>query len=464
MSMFKRLTVLVMFVLPVGGYAAPFFFSKDSSRVEPLENVILGHQQTEKVQAAKPLSAEKVIIFGDSLSGIGNTQALLKTLAGEKTPGVIFKPLNENAKFQKLLGYLNVSLSAVENLEDKIARFFIHLLDYFVNIPVYPDHYYYNGPDDEGYGRFSNGPNWSEWLGYMILGSRIESPDAYVNRAYGGSWASRLGQQKIDWTWNLEKLKESIKEFINGKLMPPNMHSLVSAYIELENPQSKGGELIAVFYGANDYMNNDYLAKPGKFPPRMTPEAIVNDIAHELVRLADWVSQSPRGAPESYIYIANLPRMSIAPRYYSGGKKGQGKYVDADVLEHNRLLRNVYQKLADNPAYKGKVNFRFIDIFSIFGKLYSESPITNKVDACYPNDMLNYSLWTKNIKQLSSATPCAADSQDDYFFWDQAHPTRVVYASLAYEVCKIVGQDINTACFKPNPDDRAAYPRPAFNP
>ncbi|WP_062267042.1 SGNH/GDSL hydrolase family protein [Endozoicomonas arenosclerae] len=464
MSMFKRLAVLAMFAIPVGGHAVPIGFSKDTNPVEAVKDFIHEQEPSRKVLSGQTFLPEKVIIFGDSLSEIGNTQLLLKTLAGEETPGVIFKPLNKNEKFQKLLSYLNLSISAVENLEDKIARFFIRIIDFFVDIPVYPDHYYYNGPDGKGFGRFSNGPNWSEWLGYMILGNQVQLPEVYVNRAYGGSWASRLGQQKIDWTWNLRKLKASIVEFVNGKLLPPNMHSIVSAYIDLEHPASEGGELIAVFYGANDYMNNDYLAKPGKFPPRITPESTVNDINHELVRLADWASKAPQGAPESFIYIANLPRMSIAPRYRSGGKKGQGKYVDADVLEHNRLLKAAFDKLVANPAYHGKVNFRFVDTFSIFERLYAGSTVSNKVDACYPNDMLSSALLMENIHQKSTVKPCASDKQDDYFFWDVVHPTRVVYASLASEICKIVNADIQASCFTPSPDDNAAYPRPAFNP
>lgn len=467
MSLLKKIAVLAMSTLPVTSHSVPVTFSKDSHNRPPVidQLELQPSKPLSKTTTEDKLSPKRVIVFGDSLSEIGNTQLLLEVLAGKQKPSVIFKPLNENAVFRKLLSYFNISFPKIEHFENKIAEFFIHVLDFFVKVPVFPDHYYYSGPDGDGHGRFSNGPNWSEWLGYMVLGTNIESRDMYVNRAYGGSWASRLGEQKIDWTLDWDKFKASVVEFINGKLMPPNMHSLVSAFIEMEQPKSAGGEMIAVFYGANDYMNNDYLSDSKTFPPRIKPENVVKDITDELVRLADWASKAPEGAPESYIYIAGLPRMSVAPRYISGGKKGQGEYADNDVKEHNRLLEESYQKLSENPAYKGKVNFRFIDTFAIFERLYANSTATNMVDACYPNDMLSSAMLMKNISQQSNTVkPCPADKQDSYFFWDQAHPTRVVYASLAGELCQIVGKDISASCFTPNPDAVSTYPRPAFNP
>ena len=357
-----------------------------------------------------------------------------------------------------------------ENIEDEAARTFFKILSLFIKVPVYPDQYYYSGPaNDKTYGRFSNGPNWSEWVGQMVLGSRISSSESYINRAYGGSWASKLDDQKIEWSLALTHPKEfedSVVEFINGKLLPPNMHNIIEAFM-WEYTTSEGGELVAVFYGANDYINNDYSKPPGKANQRAQPESVVADIKTELDRIARWARAKPENSPTSYIYVANLPRISLSPRYQTGGKKGEGQYIDNDIDEHNLLLKTAVDSLAE--TYKGEVNFRLVDAHGIFDQIFASSTATYKNSACYPNNMLGSPLLVENIndkvgnKVGSDTQPCS--DPENYFFWDVVHPAKEAYAAMAEQICTLIEKEVAiSGCFNIHVENKATYPDTALQP
>ena len=408
----------------------------------------------------------RMITFGDSLSDIGNTQLLLEVMNREANAELIFKPFNKTERFLKILAYFNLSLKHAEKTEEVIADVILDVLHKLVTIPIFPDSKYYNGPSGhKTYGRFSNGPVWSEWLGQMLLGNEVSNRHSYINRAYGGSWGSESGDQKINWTLDIPELVSTITDYIDGKLMPPDMHYIISAFLD-EYPTTKGGEVIGILYGANDYMNNDYSKPDNKANPRVNPARLVSDMQREITRLADWAAESADDAPISFIYVSNLPDISKAPRYIGGSKKGQSAAVLADIEQHNHLLEKMVANFQQQDKYHGKVEFRNVDIFTMFNRIYDTLPTKNKTEACYPNNMIQSPLSVENARKISKQLPIEpCKNPGDYFFWDVVHPTAQVHAELSYNLCLKVAKDIAPVnCFKPDWKNEQKYPDPAFNP
>lgn len=413
----------------------------------------------------------RLIMFGDSISEPGNVNLLLKTLKGDENAELIFKPVNEDQVFLKWLHYMNMPLPDVKIIEEGVADLFRGILNTFENIPVYPDHYYYprqpnNDHEKSIYHRFTNGPNWSEWFGQMVLSSDVSNKERYINRCYGGSWVSRLGDEHIDWTLDFSELKKSIIEYIDGKLMPPNMHHILTAFM-MEYPKTAGGELIVTIYGGNDYMNNDYTRPPGKSNPRAEPETVVKDLIAELTRIADWAASSPSGSPPSQLIVGNIPDMSLTPRYQSGARKPEAAAFKQDIQTHNQLLKKQLASLQNNPAYHQKIRIQLVDVEGIFNKIYEESTAQYKTRACYPSDMLKSSAMLANARRIQAEkiTPCPEDEQDKYMFWDQVHPARIPFAQFAYHFCKEVEGNISgIQCMMPEATDSSTYPDTALNP
>ena len=459
--------VLVAGTVSLYSDAAPLTLFKQpisNNHTLPVSQAGLSAPQRIDLPGSHP--AYRLIIFGDSLSDIGNTQLLLEVMNRQANAELLFKPVNENQRLLKLLSYLNLSLRDAEVAEDIVAEIVLDIINRLVKIPVYPDDKYYRGPEGhKTYGRFSNGPVWSEWFGKMLLGDDVSNEFSYINRAYGGSWASELGDQKIDWTLDIPELANTIVDYINGKLMPPNMHYLISAFVD-EYPVSKGGEAIGILYGANDYMNNDYSKPESKANPRTHPAELVRDIQQETIRLADWAADTAANAPKSFIYISNLPDMSKAPRYIGDSKKDQGAEALADIEQHNQLLKDMVASFRKQSEYQGKIEFRYVDLFSMFNTAYETLPVKNKTKACYPNNMIQAPKLIPNARTIQKQPPVEpCKNPDDYFFWDVVHPTRQVYAVLSLSVCKEVAKDIASInCFMPDWKDEQQYPIPAFNP
>lgn len=463
----KLLAVIAASTVSLCSEAAPLKLLKQPKNTNhslPISQTDLPVSQ--RIDLSGGHSAYRLITLGDSLSDIGNIQLLLEVLNRDADAELLFKPLNKDQRFLKLLSYLNLPLKDVGIAEDLIANVILDVINHLVIIPIYPDDKYYSGPEGhKNYGRFSNGPVWSEWFGQMLLGNDVSNELSYINRAYGGSWASKLGDQKIDWTLDIPELVNSIVDYIDGKLLPPNMHYLVSAFLD-EYPVSKGGEAISVLYGANDYLNNDYSKPESKANPRANPTTLVRDIHQEITRLADWAADTADDAPRSFIYVSNLPDMSKAPTYASGGKNGQGGDALTDIKQHNQLLESMVVGFQKQSKYQGKIEFRYTDLFSMFDKVYDTLPAKNKTEACYPNDMLQSPSLVLNAKAVQKQPPVEpCKNPDDYFFWDAVHPTRQVHAELSYSLCLEVAKDIASIhCFKPDWKNEQSYPVPAFNP
>lgn len=252
------------------------------------------------------------------------------------------------------------------------------------NIPPPP---YYDG-------RFSNGPNWIDYLGQdlglnptpvtdVISGSA--QPTEGINFAFGG--ATTGTDNTISLTFpvfaGLPALQQEIQSF----------KSLV--------PTADPDALYIVWAGANDY-----LPTQGSFVPYTNPEVPLKNLSDAVTSLAN--------AGAKNILVANLPDLGNTPVAYSVDQSFPGTSAALNALTeaHNTGLSTALNDLSQSfdiniiPFYVDSLFEEVLDNPGKFG-------FTNTTDAC-----------------ISDPVACAANP-NGYFFWDQQHPTTAVHQILA---------------------------------
>ena len=378
-------------------------------------------------------SLTRLSVFGDSLSDIGNTWELTRALKGEIPPDILFKVLNtniEDSEIGKILKKLGITLDDLKHLEDSVAQKLLEELNKVFRIPVYPNHYYYQG-------RFSNGPVWNEWL-VAMTDVQFTSEDYFVNRAYGGSFAS---DPKDDM-------------HLEGQLIPPNMKLIVNAYLK-EYPAEKGklwmqgNQGFSVLYGGNDYIYDFY-----------NYQIVVERITEQIIRLADFASQSATQGAPNWIFVANLPDLAWVPRYKTGTDKNKGALLSKIIQEHNKLLSEQVQSLQQTYLSR-QVRLELLDMYSLVKKELQSDHYKIKDHPCYN---IVYKMGQRLKRSDEDVVPCPKENWDDYAFWDPIHPSRKLHANIAYQVCQTTFSKVGARCFMPAYDKPETYPNTAHNP
>lgn len=436
----RHLSIAMLCSLSLTAKAAP----APVNATEPAETKAL---QTLQIQSAP----SRVTLFGDSLSDIGNTQLLLKVFKGEADPSVLFKPTNADVQYSwvdKLFTYLGINPNDLPKIEGWMVKPLIKVINKLITVPIYPDLNYHQG-------RFSNGPVWNEWLAEM-LGVPVHDPSRFINRAYGGSWATRIPDSpKIDWS-SWETIKEGFENIIAGKVIPPGMTPLVKAYLD-EYPPIAGkswmqsGQVFISLYGGNDYMFGED-----------DPNKVVTRISEEITKLATYATKSATTDNPSWFIIGNLPDLSWVPRFRTGSQQKDAKKVSALMNQHNELL----QKQINNwKAFYSPQNLKFelLDSYSLVKDELENGGYEVKDKPCYNQDIPGSQDYKDlPMRTLLDVKPC--DNPDDYAFWDQIHPSRKMHARIAYKACEASFQKLGGHCWLPDYTNEKEYPRTTLNP
>ncbi|KEQ14117.1 SGNH/GDSL hydrolase family protein [Endozoicomonas numazuensis] len=419
----RFLAVLALFA-GSAAYAAPYN-ATNSSKPSGF------HQNEIAPVLTHPLT--RFSVFGDSVSDIGNTWELIRALRGVIPPDILFKVLNtdiEDSEFGKILKTLGISVDDLKHLEDTQAQKLLEALNKVIHIPTSPNGYYFQG-------RFSNGPVWNEWL-VAMTDVQITSGDYFVNRAYGGSFAS---EPKDDM-------------HLEGQLIPPNMKLIVNAYLK-EYPAEKGklwmqgNQGFSVLYGANDYIYGYY-----------NYQVVVERITEQVTRLADFASQSATEDSPNWIFVGNLPDLAWVPRFKTGTDKNKGPLLSKAVQGHNKLLLQQLQNLQQQYASKS-VRIELLDVYSLVKNELESDHYKIKDQPCYN---IVYKIGQRLKRSDKDAVPCSKESWDDYAFWDPIHPSRKFHANIAYQACQTTFSKVGARCFMPAYDKPETYPNTAHNP
>lgn len=405
------------------------------------------------------IPVKSMVVFGDSLSDVGNTTHLLKSLRQEADPAYIVAPF-KSFVLNKMVDFaneyyvpqrvLNTGLLAVTNFFDnELAPYLTNFIAQVRLVPIIPAKPYWQN-------RFSNGKVWSEYFAEL---SAIQKNDeeVYSNRAFAGSWAATYARQLT--VWNLIRHPiGTIKTLIVGKLIPPSLGLSVQAYL-LEHQQLNNESIYFIFSGGNDYLNillfedNYNLTVMSKY------------IDNVLDGLSSAVTKLAQAGAQRFV-IMGLPQLGDTPKFINTSDRD---VLNAAVAQHNERLQH---RIEQWRTLYPETDFLFIDTQSYLNKALAEPErfgFTNTTASCidiaFPilhalrgspfatNYVLQYAqMMHSSDEQLALGEQAyhVCSEPNSYLFWDDIHPSTRAHRYLAFEVCTAMkehGYDL--VCMEP---------------
>lgn len=405
------------------------------------------------VKEETPTEINSMVIFGDSLSDNGNTAKLLKSLRQVNDPSFLVAPI-KTFVFRKMDDfardyYIPATLVmagkqvAREFFDVQMAPMLVALVAVIKTVPVIPEYPYWKY-------HFSDGKVWNETLAKR-WGLDTTDAEDYYNNAYGGSWAMSYDYQLT--TWNIIRHPEiSIKNLIQGKLIPPSLGLEISAYL-LNFGKAAPHKTYFIFAGSNDYLN--MLQFEDNYNPANMSEYVdhvVQGILYSAERLIS--------AGAKKLVLFGVPDIGDTPNYRH--TFDEEVITKACAWHNERLVKGIEALKAKYPELK----LTFIHTQQVFTNLHeqaSEYGITNTQDACVDVPLPGYAFtkqapshkvfghnavleYTQYLKApnghggfRNNFHTCSDPKK--YAFWDIVHPTTVAHTGLANEVCKLLQND-----------------------
>ncbi|MGZ9100618.1 MAG: autotransporter domain-containing protein [Brevundimonas sp.] len=231
-------------------------------------------------------------------------------------------------------------------------------------------------------GRFSNGPVFTELLGFTAGRFTAGAPvTGSVNYAFGGART-------------------------DSQASPPGMRNQLLAY-------TGGGGT----FGANDLVsilggaNNIFQAVPAA-SVSPNPAGAIAPTALAAAADIDFLVNSVATAGAGTILVGNLPNLALTPQFNQGPFAAAAPLADfAGTTFNSSLLTRLMATAAAQPG----ANIILMDLYKI-GPVLSANPgwfgLTNARDACF-----------------NGVTVCA--TPDTYLYWDSVHPTAAGHRLLA---------------------------------
>lgn len=406
-------------------------------------------------------AVKSVVVFGDSLSDVGNTSHLLKSLRKDENPAYLVHPLKVFVihKMKDFADEYYVPQILLDAGIKQVSEFFDHqlapmLADLISNVrrvPVIPEAPYWNY-------RFSNGRVWFEYLAPM-LGIDKEEEARYVNKAFGGSWAMTYNHQLTVWNFIQHPLL-TLKTLITGKLIPPSLGLTVQAYL-LEHPQIDSEAIYFIFSGGNDYINALI------FEDTYNPDIMNRYIDNVLNDLAASVNKLSQAGARHFVIIG-VPHVGDTPRFFHTAER---PILNQAVDQHNQRLQQLIAGWK-TAAPEGQ-DVMYIDAQGIFSHALEEPSrygFSNVTDACIDVKLPMFTLMANNSPFVHNYALQYAQvlqyrhpqfSQDEknyqvcqspesYLFWDEIHPSTRAHHYFAYKIClALANQGYATHCQMP---------------
>ena len=231
-------------------------------------------------------------------------------------------------------------------------------------------------------GRFSNGPVFTELLGFTAGRYTAGAPvTGSVNYAFGGARS-------------------------DSQFSPLGMRNQLLAY-------TGGGGT----FGSNDLVSilggaNNLLQGVGPAAVSANPTGTMGAIAVSAATDITFITNSVAAGGAGTILVSNLPRLSVTPQFNQGAGLPAAPLADYGASTFNgALLTGLMTTAAANP----NTNIIMMDLFKV-GAVISANPgafgLTNVRDTCF-----------------NGLTVCATPGT--YFYWDTVHPTAAGHRLLA---------------------------------
>ncbi|HWQ88071.1 autotransporter domain-containing protein [Brevundimonas sp.] len=231
-------------------------------------------------------------------------------------------------------------------------------------------------------GRFSNGPVFTELLGFSAGRYTAGAPvTGSVNYAFGGART-------------------------DSSASPPGMRNQLLAYT------GAGGtfgstDLVSILGGAN----NIFQAVPAA-GASANPTGVIRPVALAAAADINFIVNNVATAGAGTILVSNLPNLALTPQFNQGAGAPAAPLADYAGTQFNGALLN---GLMTTAAARPGSNIILMDLYKI-GATLAGNPgafgLTNARDACF-----------------NGVTICATPGT--YLYWDSVHPTAAGHQLLA---------------------------------
>jgi outer membrane lipase/esterase len=233
-------------------------------------------------------------------------------------------------------------------------------------------------------GRFSNGPVFTELLGFNAGRFTAGAPvTGSVNYAFGGART-------------------------DSSASPPGMRNQLLAYTTAGGT-FRAGDLVSILGGAN----NIFQAVPAA-GASSNPTGAIQPVVASAAADINFIVNSVATAGAGTILVSNLPNLALTPQFNQGLGAPAAPLADFAGTQFNgALLSGLMTTAAARPG----TNIILMDLYKI-GTTLAGNPgafgLTNARDACFNQVTL---------------TVCATPGT--YLYWDSVHPTAAGHQLLA---------------------------------
>jgi phospholipase/lecithinase/hemolysin len=234
-------------------------------------------------------------------------------------------------------------------------------------------------PGNEYYaGRFSNGPVWTEWLGYRLgKAPGLLSYDPFITSRVDGYNFAHGGAAAVE-RW-----------FLPDFLEAPAQASYYARQVRKGRMSASAGDVATLWIGGNDYLNYDEGSVP----------TVVNGVMKSL-RTVD-------STGVGRIVLMNMPSLGEIPGEIGGPDRAK---LNTKTLQHNNLLNK------EVAAFKTTARSQIVqvDTYAMFRAVRQGAGGFTVVK---PGDRGSATGTCKGDGLLLAACPT------NYFFYDGVHPT-----------------------------------------
>lgn len=231
-------------------------------------------------------------------------------------------------------------------------------------------------------GRFSNGPVFTELLGFNAGRFTAGAPvTGSVNYAFGGARTDLSAS-------------------------PPGMRTQLAAYTGAGGTFG-ASDLVSVLGGAN----NIFQAFPGAAANPATAQTTIAGVANSAASDVNLIVSTIAQAGAGTILVSNLPRLGVTPQFSATGPSGAALADFAGTTFNSALLSNLFTTAAARP----NTNIILMDLYKISDPLRADPGrfgLTNVTNACF-----------------TGVSVCA--NPNEYLYWDGVHPTAAGHRLLA---------------------------------
>ena len=224
-------------------------------------------------------------------------------------------------------------------------------------------------------GRFSNGPVFTELLGFNAGRYAAGAPvTGSINYAFGGSRTDTVATPG------------------------PGMRTQLAAYLGAGGTFGPN-DLVSILGGANNIFQRVPVSAVSANPTGdMLP--VVQAAAADINFLVDTVASRGAGT----VLVTNLPRLGITPQFNQGPGAAAAPLADYAGQQFNAALLT---NLTATAALRPDTNIIMMDLYKISDTLKADPGrfgLSNATDACF-----------------NGVTVCA--NPGSYLYWDSVHPT-----------------------------------------